>query len=450
MTRMTSRACRAAFGLVAAGLLLLPHQPAEASGIGMTGLTIDFTKPDEARNLARWDDMDIIQCGPQGLGWGGEKRKDRNTSRPATVRTIVPMGIGASWRPSRNAQIAVKLAWKGEHAARAHGHLYVRYGCDGEHWSEWRNVPRVRTAKLQAQKEYRTELRVRNADRAAYDELLSEYAKRDDVPWKSDEEAAVTWLLEKRPDFLERARPFIGYVEFLYETEFRGGTHLASLEANVIWVLPGAHYPPKDKQARAGREGPWCWKADYSHQTQRSGHRTRWSRAVYEAALKHAAKGAREPTHPLKRLVLMSQTSSMADLVVPWPAGRDDPRVNGVVSRLPRQLLRSFERATTRVNWVPSGIDIGVPVVLFAWERYEPLATQLGLGWRAFYERWPNSKGVFWVSGVGFHSPEDGPRQALVHVGRMYGLLAGYGTFYLLEFRDKRWVVIEQQVTWVS
>jgi hypothetical protein len=78
-----------------------------------------------------------------------------------------------------------------------------------------------------------------------------------DVPWKSDEEAAVEWILNRDPEFFGKHIPFIGYAEFLYEGEFRGSQRIQSLKVEISYVLGGLHSPPRDEAAYKNRYVPW-------------------------------------------------------------------------------------------------------------------------------------------------------------------------------------------------
>jgi hypothetical protein len=91
--------------------------------------------------------------------------------------------------------------------------------------------------------------------------LLSEYSRLD-VPWKSDEEAAVRWILERRPDFFSTDLPFIGYIEFLFEGSIHGGQRIRTFEASVSYGMSGLHSPPKDRNAYKDRDSsPWRFRA---------------------------------------------------------------------------------------------------------------------------------------------------------------------------------------------
>jgi len=231
----------------------------------------------------------------------------------------------------------------------------------------------------------------------------------------------------------------VGYLELRYETEFPGGTRIESLDASVVWVLPGPHHAPKDPKARDGRDGPWRYRADPAEEV--PGRSRQEDKAVYDVVLAKALKDIREPAGPLGKLVLMSQTSCTPDLLQ-----------GGAAGEVPRGLLRAFERVNTRPGWVSAELEVGVPVVLVSWERHRQFESGApgDFDWKAFYERWPASKGLFWVSGVARYRSHEGTRSALVHVGRMWGFLAGYGTLYRLERKDDRWVITDERVTWIS
>ena len=118
---------------------------------------------------------------------------------------------------------------------------------------------------------------------------------------------------------------------------------------------------------------------------------------------------------------------------------------------MPPELWTAFSQATAVSHWVPEGLDVGVPVVLLSNARFARFNVMHGQArWRAFYARYPSSGGRFWLSGVGFHRRNDGIERALVHVGRMYGVLAGYGTLILLTKADGTWKITKALRTWDS
>ena len=68
-------------------------------------------------------------------------------------------------------------------------------------------------------------------------------------------------LLKREPKFFEKTTPFIGYVQFLYETQLDGGQRMKRLKVEVGWFLGGLHHPPKNPAAQKGRDVPWRFKA---------------------------------------------------------------------------------------------------------------------------------------------------------------------------------------------
>jgi hypothetical protein len=108
---------------------------------------------------------------------------------------------------------------------------------------------------------FRGTLRVPYREQARYTELRLEYSRRDDVPWSSDEEALVKEILKREPAFFEKSTPFIGYVQFLYETQLRGGQRMQGLKVEVNWFVGGPHHAPKDESAYKVRNVPWRFKA---------------------------------------------------------------------------------------------------------------------------------------------------------------------------------------------
>lgn len=139
------------------------------------------------------------------------------------------------------------------------GKLFARFSPDCKHWSSWQVLRGDSTNA--AVRAFTGELSIPEREREAYSALLTEYAKLD-VPWKGDEEGAITWMIEHTPDFFERCIPFIGYVEFLYEVPFYGGQRISRFEAEIGWSISGLHHSPKDPAVLRDRaKTPWRFKA---------------------------------------------------------------------------------------------------------------------------------------------------------------------------------------------
>jgi hypothetical protein len=161
---------------------LFPSAAALAEIDSSTGYTLDLTKPKEAAEKAEWSAPDNIKATSEGLGWG---RRDDKGSLDVWLQTE-PIGIGYSWRPTSIALIKATVEGDG-----ADGLLYARYSADSKRWTTWQQLD---AAEKQAGVFHGT-LRVPYRESARYHHLRMEYARRDDVPWVSDEEALVKDIL---------------------------------------------------------------------------------------------------------------------------------------------------------------------------------------------------------------------------------------------------------------
>jgi hypothetical protein len=234
----------------------------QASMAFWTRLTIDFTDAKDAEAKASWFEPDKLTLTASGLGLDG----DAASSRDGWIQTK-PFAVGLSWRPTAAVQMHVQILppvklitlTNGQTTTAWVGQVFARYSPDCKHWSSWQALSR--DDKKPETRVFTGELWVPNRERETYCALLSEYAKLD-VPWKSDEEAAVTWILQRTPDFFEHSLPFIGYVEFLFEAPFYGGQHIQRLEADLSYGMGGLHQPPKDQNMYREREQiPWRFRA---------------------------------------------------------------------------------------------------------------------------------------------------------------------------------------------
>ena len=114
--------------------------PAVSQIMGSSPLKIDFTKTKETTSLITWSDPQHLGMTSMGFGWDGEK----NASRDGWIETQ-PFGIGTSWRPTRQANIRIKLETDypaivktGENSKAFYvPSIYVRHSPDREHWSDW-------------------------------------------------------------------------------------------------------------------------------------------------------------------------------------------------------------------------------------------------------------------------------------------------------------------------
>lgn len=264
---MTLR-CACVASIVFAASLDQLALPAVAGIMSVQQVVIDFTKSEKVRSQAIWRAVDAVKLGERGLGWDGEKR----SSYDFWIQTTEPIPLGTSWRPTSAVQMTARIIPPGEFVFGEnsvqfpHGEMYVRYSPDAKHWSTWQNLP-VQTPKDKEhpQQSFSGSVRVPYREREEYQKLVMQYSRMD-VPWGSDEEAAVKWILADDPDFLERSLPFIGYVQFLFETSLRGGDRIERIEFDLHWSVGGVHMLPKEGADSNERQGPWRFRADDSPQ----------------------------------------------------------------------------------------------------------------------------------------------------------------------------------------
>lgn len=239
-----------------------------ASGIEFKQLSIDFTNSTDAAAKATWSDSDKITVSKDGLG----RDDGEMSSRDGWIQTkSIPLGW--SWRPAQSTGVRVAILPQPRDITQSNGHklspdsgdVYVRYSPDRLHWSTWqalqRAEPRSADEKKTLGRYYSASISVPHRERSEYSKLLAEYSRMD-VPWGSDEEAAVQWILGRDPDFFTKQIPFIGYVEFLYETSFYSGQRIQSFKAEIITCVGGVSAVPRDPSAEKDRHtSPWRFEA---------------------------------------------------------------------------------------------------------------------------------------------------------------------------------------------
>ena len=253
-------------GLVRLWLLVSLFSPlsAWASMEGAITLLLNFTNATSAKTMAKWSDQ--IDIGNMGLGWAGPT----NASRDIWIESV-PQAVGWSWRPVIAVSIRAEILPSGKfvflqdathnQVTYPKGELYARYSADKKHWSSWQSLAMERpAAKQEARQIYSGTVRTPYRDHARYGEYLSKFSRMD-VPWRSDEEALAKWIIEQEPAFFEKQIPFVGYVQFLFETRLKGEEYLEAIKFDLSFGAGGLHSPPKHKSARENRDGPWRYEA---------------------------------------------------------------------------------------------------------------------------------------------------------------------------------------------
>lgn len=217
-------------------------------------VVLDFTQPDKIKQMAHWTDEHYISSTRDGLGWDGKAREHRDVA----IETVEPTAVGWSWHPVTTVNIVTEVIPAGKFTFKENGGvtfpsaastLYARYSPDGKHWSTWQALkPQVPRDKEHPRLWIQGTLRVPRKARQRYAKLLREFAGTD-RPISVDEEAAVRWILEKQPDFFKHELPFIGYVEFLYETSLQGNQRLKRLKINLnYWRGGRVNIPPVHRE----------------------------------------------------------------------------------------------------------------------------------------------------------------------------------------------------------
>jgi hypothetical protein len=253
----------------AVSLSVVAYGPtARASILGSGELQIDFTNEQDASKKSVWSPADKLSVTGTGLGWDGAT----NASYDGWIQTR-PLAVGLSWRPARAVSVSVEIQPamseitlpNGQRYTPDAGDVYIRYSPDRKHWSSWQALERGQRRddrrQLPAARYYHGTFRVPYRNQQAYNGLVSAYSTFD-VPWKSDEEAAVRWILEREPDFFAKQVPFMGYVEFLVEQGFPARQRVQSLKAHVGFGLGGLHVPARDAAAQKDRDVPWRFAVD--------------------------------------------------------------------------------------------------------------------------------------------------------------------------------------------
>lgn len=222
---------------------------------------VDFTDAKKVTNQAKWsEDLELV---PEGLQF-----------KNATARThdswvvTEPEGVGLSWRPLQGATVRVvveglatpQVQEDGNPKIPDGGRAFVRFGPDRKHWSSWQALTYEMNPHREKGALFTGYVGVISSDRAAYEKLLMEYFKLD-VPWTSDEEATVKWILKNDPGFFEKVTPFVGWVQFRYEFPLRGQALVKRFSVRLSSAMGGIHAEPKNDADKA-HKGPWRFRAD--------------------------------------------------------------------------------------------------------------------------------------------------------------------------------------------
>jgi hypothetical protein len=251
---------RKLFVIVALGI----STSANATIAGFNEFVASFTNSALAVNNVTWSEPDKVVISTNGLGWDGQT----NESRDFWIQSI-PVAIGTSWRPAQGANVSIEIAPQIKPKIISIGQsnivyvpyggsVFVRYSPDKKHWSSWQSLEEQRDPGTN--RVFHGSIEVPRIEQKKYFELFTEYSALD-VDWKSDEEAAVKWILQREPDFFEKQLPFVGYVQFRMEGSLSGGQRIEKIRMQLGWAVGGLHSIPKNPEVEKNRHGEWRFQA---------------------------------------------------------------------------------------------------------------------------------------------------------------------------------------------
>ena len=232
----------------------------------MTEYSLDFTDANELEKKATiWYESTNVTLTEEGLALKAQE----NASADVRIQVVEPIGVGLSWRPAQSVNIAAEINPPGKFVVDGgsvkypNGELYARYSADALHWSNWQYIKIDKPKDInEPEQRYSGTIRIPYSQRQQYSELLLQYQKMD-VPWVSDEEATVEWIVQNDPNFFEKPAPFIGYVQFLFEISLKGGQTIKNINFDIGWAVGGMHIAPRDEEGkkRLNLDVPWRYKA---------------------------------------------------------------------------------------------------------------------------------------------------------------------------------------------
>ncbi len=229
-------------------------------------LLVDFSDVKTVRQNAEWREANGLDITRNGLGFDGPKPGTLSTANQVLT---CPLAVGLAWRPANYVAVTVTVKfvpWSDEmvnwHLHSSEGDtMFVRHSPDRKHWSSWQELEAVDPPKKGEDfLTFHGNVGVPRKDQVRYEKLCLEY-QRMDVPWKSDEEAVVRWIVGREPGFFDKETPFVGYVQFLYETTLTSGVRLRSVEAQADATLSGLAMIPKNGDEKDRLDVPWRYVA---------------------------------------------------------------------------------------------------------------------------------------------------------------------------------------------
>jgi preprotein translocase subunit SecB len=122
---------------------------------------------------------------------------------------------------------------------------------------------------------------------------------------------------------------------------------------------------------------------------------------------------------------------------------------NLIFKELEIETFKNFKERNKSSASLNNKFKINIPYKLLSREDFELIKKlhEEKAFYDNFYEIYPKSTGVFTLSQIGYNKSKT---QALVYCSKVKNEYLGSGRFVLLEYKDKKWQVIEWNPAWVS
>jgi hypothetical protein len=174
--------------------------------------------------------------------------------------------VGMRWRPP--ASVTVSLSICGEGVKDSPDYAYVRFGCDGVHWSTWYPMRPSEKLAPNCLATYTCDLGLPSVAMEKCYDLEKEW-KETNPDWKDDTDAFCRWIAKNHAGFFEHEIPLLGYVQLRVESFSGLSRKWMKFVIGREWSVSGLYHSPKDpKQADSKKE--WCFELTREDKTARN------------------------------------------------------------------------------------------------------------------------------------------------------------------------------------
>jgi hypothetical protein len=184
---------------------------------------------------------------PTGVTWSAVF--EQTTSGLALSPTAIEQGrpwiqtdkipVGYDWYCPEAATISVQVS--AQNASELRPRVFIRYGCDGIHWSTWYKMEKdERETGKTARLRYTCELSLPYAAEQEFLRLRQQSVKKTST-WFSYEELC-RWIARENPGFFASEFPFIGYVQLRLEFVLLfPPVDIQTVGIGTLWDVSGPH-----------------------------------------------------------------------------------------------------------------------------------------------------------------------------------------------------------------